>query len=342
MTKSENSRHLKFLIVGLGSMGKRRIRNLQRLGYTDIIGVDNRPDRQKESQKLYSIKTYSDIKKSLLEKPTAMIISTPPDQHLKYAILAIKYNIPFFTELNLIANHVQKIADKANKKKIIACPSFTMRNHPVIKEIKKLVDSNVIGKIHLVLHHTGHYLPNWHPWEKPEEFFVSKKETGGAKELLAADLVWLSYVFPPPKSISGHVNKISKLKINADDVYSTTMKLENNIICNILIDVISIPSIKITKIIGERGTIICDIVNGNLKISYGKKWREIRVNVGDVAKGYKGITPPETLYEDEMRSFIDLLCNKKQYPYTYVDELRSLHIIEKIEKSSLTNKILHL
>ena len=40
---------MKFLIVGLGSMGKRRVRNLQRLGMTDITGFDPRADRRDEA-----------------------------------------------------------------------------------------------------------------------------------------------------------------------------------------------------------------------------------------------------------------------------------------------------
>ena len=40
---------LKILVVGLGSMGKRRIRNLQHLNQNDVIGFDPRDDRCKES-----------------------------------------------------------------------------------------------------------------------------------------------------------------------------------------------------------------------------------------------------------------------------------------------------
>ena len=42
---------LKIIVVGLGSMGKRRIRNLLKLGYCDIIGFDPRNDRRKETRK---------------------------------------------------------------------------------------------------------------------------------------------------------------------------------------------------------------------------------------------------------------------------------------------------
>ena len=39
---------MQVLVVGLGSMGKRRIRNLIKLGFKNIIGFDPRLDRRVE------------------------------------------------------------------------------------------------------------------------------------------------------------------------------------------------------------------------------------------------------------------------------------------------------
>ncbi|SVD88881.1 uncharacterized protein METZ01_LOCUS441735, partial [marine metagenome] len=51
-----------FLIVGLGSMGKRRIRNLRINGEEKIIGFDIRIDRRKEAETKYNIQTIDDCK----------------------------------------------------------------------------------------------------------------------------------------------------------------------------------------------------------------------------------------------------------------------------------------
>ncbi len=48
---------MKFLIAGLGSMGKRRIRNLLALGERDIVGFDIRADRRQEALDRYGIRT---------------------------------------------------------------------------------------------------------------------------------------------------------------------------------------------------------------------------------------------------------------------------------------------
>ena len=47
---------MRFLVVGLGSMGKRRVRCLLALKDKNIAGFDLRKDRVKEAQKKYNIK----------------------------------------------------------------------------------------------------------------------------------------------------------------------------------------------------------------------------------------------------------------------------------------------
>ena len=73
---------MKFLVIGLGSMGKRRIRCLQALGYDDITGYDTREDRRAEAKEKYGVHVLQrcdDIDKAF----DAVIVSVPPDRHLE-------------------------------------------------------------------------------------------------------------------------------------------------------------------------------------------------------------------------------------------------------------------
>ena len=121
---------LRVLQVGLGSMGKRRIRNLQELGIKDIIGFDPKEERRKEAQRRYHIQTVADITEGLKKNPNCMIISTPPDLHYKYSKIAIKNNIHFFTEVNLSSSDISKIIQELKQKKVVGVPSSTMLFHP--------------------------------------------------------------------------------------------------------------------------------------------------------------------------------------------------------------------
>ena len=326
------------MVVGLGSMGKRRIRNLLALGYKDIIGFDPREDRRIETRKNYHIDVFSDLDNALSAKPEVMIVSTPPDLHRKYSEIAIKNKIAFFTEVNLFSKDIRKIITLMKNKSVVGVPSCTMRFHPVVKELKKLLDNESVGKILTIYHHFGHFLPDWHPWEDYRKFYVAKRETGGAREIVPFELVWLVYLFSDIKSVYGDIRKLSKLDVDIDDIYQSILEFKNHIVCTFVIDVFTKPSIRETKIIGEKGVIICDFNGGIIKIGKGEKWKIIKVKMGKVAKGYKGSTPPETLYEEEMKHFLDAVQNKKKYPHSLHDELKILDVLDAMEESSKKEK----
>ena len=79
-----------FLIIGLGSMGKRRVRNLQVLKAGEIIGLELKEENRKEAEEKYGIKTFDNVDKINLEEIDAVIISTPPDKHNEWIDFAIE------------------------------------------------------------------------------------------------------------------------------------------------------------------------------------------------------------------------------------------------------------
>ena len=315
-------------------MGKRRIRNLFTLRCHDIIGFDPRSDRRKESEKKYHIETFSSISDALKKIPDVMIISTPPDLHTKYAKIAIKNKIHFFTEVNLSSTEISQILKCLSGSKIIGVPSCTMLFHPIIIQLKKLIKKQTIGKVLFIDHHFGHYLPDWHPWEDYRTFYVSKKSTGGAREIVPFELVWIKHLFPKIKSVSANVKKISNLDVKIDDIYQIIFELRDKILCNLTVDVLTQPSMKETKIVGEKGTIICNYNTGEIKIGKDEKWKTQKIKIGKIAPGYKGNTGQESIYEDEMRTFIESVKKKKKYPHSFRDELEILKILNLIETSS--------
>ena len=68
---------MKVLQIGLGSMGKRRVRNMAALGETDVIGFDLREDRRAEAAEKYGITTVGELTPELLADREVWVISTP-------------------------------------------------------------------------------------------------------------------------------------------------------------------------------------------------------------------------------------------------------------------------
>src|SRR3972149_695441 len=147
---------MKFLVVGLGSMGKRRIRNLKYLNQNDIIGFDPKEER---------------------------------------CVEASENNIHFFTEASVVQNEMQDVILRLKNTNLVALPSCTMRYHPIVKQVNAILKSQKIGKPLAVLYHSGQYLPDWHPWEDYRKFYVSKRETGACREMVPFEIGWLQPIF---------------------------------------------------------------------------------------------------------------------------------------------------
>src|SRR5512135_89301 len=118
---------MRALIVGLGSMGKRRIRNLKALGVTDVLGCDLRPDRREEASRLYGIPAFEQFSEALAAHPDAVVISPSPDLHVEFAERAIEAGLPFFTEASVVSEGMPELIDHMRRKKVLGVPSCTMR-----------------------------------------------------------------------------------------------------------------------------------------------------------------------------------------------------------------------
>lgn len=345
---------MKFLIIGLGSMGKRRIRNLQVLNQNDIIGYDIKPQRREEVKKIYNIKVTESIEDSWNENPDAVIISTSPKQHFEYAIKSAEKKIPFFTEINTLSlKQMNELIEIINKNKTIGIPSCNLRFHPLVKKLKKLVDEKKIGKsLHFNLH-SGAYLPDWHPWEKIDDFYVSKNETGGGRDELAWELTWIFWIMGSPKNIFANTVKLGDFEADILDTYDILIEFENSSIGHVLVDVISSPFIRTCEIIGTDGTIRWDWDESQIRYNSRneKKWISHKeselLKDHKIEKQQKGLAISENLglqesYIEEIKNFIEIVQNNKEINYSFEDEKKQLIVMYAAEKSFETGKKISL
>ena len=325
---------MKFLVVGLGSMGKRRIRNLIQLEQNEIIGFDVREDRRQEANEKYKIKTFSDITEALKEKPDAMVISTPPDLHMKYAKIAISHNVHFFTEASVVQDEMMEVINELKKLDIIGLPSCTWRYHPIVIQVQKVLNANKIGKPLAFLYHSGQYLPDWHPWEDYRKFYVSKRETGACREIVPFELIWITAVFGKIKSVISNKSKVSNLEADIDDIYNVLLEFTSGLQGSLTVDVIARVPYRQLKILGEDGVIFADWMERSVKyFTKESGWINEKIDDGVREKDY---LYGEGVYVTEMKSFIDSINRKIPQPYTFEEDFKSLKTLEAIEKSSDT------
>lgn len=332
---------MKFLVIGLGSMGKRRVRNLIALGYKDMVaGFDPRSDRREESNK-YGIKVYDDFEKAMIEhKPDAFLISTPPNFHMQYAFKALDKEISCFIEASVVdAEKILELARLMQDKKFIMAPSCTMRYYPAPMKIKELITNKTIGVVLSFNYQTGQYLPDWHPWEKIEDFYVSNPDTGGCREIVPFELTWLNDIFGDSKPLACVRKKLTNIPANIDDIYHCIFEYPNNVIGNVTVEVVSRPrATREIRILGSEGEIRYSADENKLCYINASMldWNIVSFETGTVESGYIN---PEEPYINEVKSFIDAIASMKNdgistYPNTLEADYKILQTLYRLEDIS--------
>ena len=332
---------LRFLIVGLGSMGKRRIRNLLALGERNIVGFDIRPDRNKEAKEQYGVKVINTFKDISPEDFDVMIISTAPLAHGDYIRFALNHKKHFFVEHPVSDDGYEDIF-KNKDMDIIKAPSCTFRFYAPIVAIKKILADGAIGKILAFQYHMGQYLPDWHPWEDYREVYFSKKETGACREMLPFELIWLNWLMDSSvQSITGLTAKVSDLDMAADDIFLADVKYKNGIFGSLMVDVISRKPFRTLRILGSDGVLDWERFDHSIKIH---KSQTGQTEIIAAPKGHPetGYVNEEEMYNDEIKAFLAAIKEKIPYPHTFADNLQLLKTMFALEKSSHSGKCISL
>lgn len=331
----------KILVIGLGSMGKRRIRNLQALGYTHIYGFDLRSDRRSEAHEKYGIEVFDNFEVALKEGIAAFIISVPPDLHHIYMKKAVKLGIPAFIEASVVDTEMDLLIDTAKEKNVLLAPSCTLHFHPAIKKIAQIVADKELGSISNVLYHSGQYLPDWHSYEPVSEYYVSQKETGGGREIVPFELTWITMLFGFPKRVVGLYKKTINISgaENIDDTYNLLMDYDN-MIFNLSVDVVSRYATRRLVINGSLKQLYWNWDDNLIKIydPLGNMWEEITYETISAESGYnKNIT--EQMYIDEMEMFTKAAFKSENYPNSLAHDHNVLKLLYAVENSDDNNII---
>lgn len=333
---------MKFLVTGLGSMGKRRVRCLNALGYQTVAGFDLRQDRREESQEKYSIKTYADFETALTDfQPSALIISVPPDVHHLYMKAAVEKRLPFFVEASVVDTDMESIASASAGKGIVAAPSATLLFHPAIQKIQSIVESGRLGKISNILYHSGQYLPDWHTYEHVREYYVSNPLTGGAREIAPFELTWITKVFGFPVRVAGNFRRTIAIEgaERIDDTYNFLLDY-NEFLMSITIDVVSRYATRRLLINGDKGQLIWDWNENCVKVydADGSGWESISYEMAGAESGYNQ-NIGENMYIEELRNFIDAIEKKRPFVNSLDEDHKVLKLLYDIERSDRTSSI---
>ena len=260
---------MKILIAGLGSIGRRHLRNLVALGEKDIVLYRTQKASLPDDE-LAGYPVETDLAAALKEhKPEAVIVSNPTALHMEVAIpaaetgCAILLEKPISNDLSRV-DELRRVAGKSGSK-ILA--GFQFRYHPTLNKARELLQSGTIGRVLTVHVHWGEYLPNWHPWEDYRLGYAARADLGGGVILtLTHPLDYLRYLIGEVESLWSFNGQVSPLEVNVEDVAEIGLKFAGGAIGGIHLNYVQRPPVHRLEIVGTDGTLRWDNADGVLHI----------------------------------------------------------------------------
>lgn len=332
---------MNIVVIGLGSMGKRRIRLLKQYIENEVkyvaewklVGVDSNEERCAESRELYGIDTYNSLKTAVeSESIDCAVISTSPHTHAGIIKECLQNKLHVFTEINLLSDGYEENIALAKGAEKVLFLSSTFMYRKEMEYIKKAVQEKEFAGLYR--YHIGQYLPEWHPWESYKNFFVGRKDTNGCREIFAIELPWIVDTFGDIQAVHSVHRKVSDLEIDYDDSYQVLIEHTSGVMGNLSVDIVTPKAGRDLEIwsegfhIGWKGTPdtltrFCNDTKETEKVSLYEQVEH--------KEGYNQFVV-ENAYYDELVNFIHSVEQKEQPRYSFEKDGKILAWIDEIEK----------
>lgn len=325
------------LIAGFGSIGRRHLRNLRALGHKQFVlyrtGKSTLPDDE-----TLDIPTEYDLTKAFVHKPVATIVANPTALHMPVALAAAKSGSHLFLEkpISHTLEGVEDLRRLVQSRSLIVLVGFQFRFHPLLRQIKRLLEENVIGPIISVQAYWGEYLPDWHPWEDYRQSYSVRAELGGGVLLtLCHPFDYLRWLIGEVSSVSALEGRSGGLKIDVEDNADVLLRFKSGAIGNVHLDYLEHPAEHSIRIIGQGGIIHWDNSEGCVRwhSQSNGKWGKL-----SVPKAFNR----NKMFLNEMRHFLRCIAGNEQSLCTLDDGIAALRIALAAKESAKKGRLVKL
>jgi predicted dehydrogenase len=321
---------MRFLICGLGSIGRRHLRNLRELGQDDIVllrtGKSTLP-----ADELNGFPEERELTQALERwRPDAVLVTNPTALHMQVAIPAAEAGCHLFLEkpIGEDIGAARKLLRIVMDRKLRVLVGFQFRYSPGLQMGHQWLQEGAIGRPTSARAHWGEYLPGWHPWEDYRRSYSARSDLGGGVVLtLCHPFDYLRWLMGEVVAVVGQTGQTSDLDLDVEDTAEAILTFENGALGHVHLDYNQQPPSHWLEITGTEGTMAWDQETGEAKV-----WRLSE-------KTWEVFQPPggfnrDALFLQEMEHFLAVVKGEAAPRCTLEDGFRALEIALAVRTSS--------
>ncbi|MCF8052744.1 MAG: Gfo/Idh/MocA family oxidoreductase [Desulfobacterales bacterium] len=252
----------RYLIVCLGSIGRRHLSNLRRLKPQSCIGVWRMKNSAGGNPPEGADYQFATLDQALEFAPVAAVVAGPASTHLSVARLLAEAGVHLFVEKPL-ADHLDGVADLitlCRVRGVTLMTGYNLRFLPSLKAAKACLDGGGIGRVLAVRAEVGQYLPDWRPGGDYRRSVSAQATLGGGALLeLSHEMDYLCWFFGMPKRVIARGGRFSDLEIDVEDLVELVMEYNAPpLLVSVHLDMLQRAAHRTCRFIGSDGTLVWD------------------------------------------------------------------------------------
>jgi len=293
---------MKILMIGLGSIGQRHVRNIRRIYGDDIEIIAYRVRRLQQTfsdamqirdgvnlEEEHHITSYSDLDEALAQKPDIAFITNITSKHMECALKCAEAGCDIFLE-KPVSNTLEgadKLLEITNAKGSIVFMGYQNRYHVCVKKLREYLAKGLIGRIISVEGAFCERLVTMHTYEDYSITYMARSDMGGGciLNLQIHDIDILQWIFGKPVGdIQITKGTHSELKIDVEDHAVITYEADfkgveasdgetgtpaGKVTVTSRSDFLCYPPVHTYRIVGEKGRIELDFNKATIDLIDG-------------------------------------------------------------------------
>jgi len=344
---------MRILMVGLGGIGQRHLRNLRALlgpgaglaayrvrGRTQTLTDQLEVEPGADLAARYGLEVFHDLDEALATGPSAAFICNPTSLHIPLALRAARAGCHLFLEKPL-SHDLEGLAELSAlvaEKRLVTLVGYQLRHHPCLLRLRRWIEERAVGRVLAVRAEVGEYLPGWHRYEDYREMYAARADQGGGVILSQIhELDYLGWIFGWPRSVYAVGGGHSSLGIDVEDTACLLMETVVDgvaIPVQVSMDYVQRPPSRTCKVVGDEGQILVDLRACTAVRFDGRGEVAERLECPDF--------PRNQMFLDEARHFLACIEGAETSAVPLAVGVRSLEVALAAKASLAGNRIVAL
>lgn len=315
---------MRFLIAGLGSIGRRHLRNLRALGQEDILLYRTHRSTLPDEE-LAGLPVETDLQAALARRPDAVIVSNPTALHLEVAIPAARAGCHLLLEKPVSGNldRVDELQEALEAGGGQALVGFQFRFHPGLRRAAQLLVQGAIGRPLSARAVYAEYLPGMHPWEDYRMSYSARADLGGGVMLtLCHPLDYLRWLLGEVVDVWAFTGQPNDFDLPVEDTAEIGLRFAGGAIGSVHLDYNRRPPAHHLEITGTGGVLRWDNADGNVSC-YRAEGRAPAWERYPTGENFER----NDMFLDEMRHFLQVVRGEAAPLCSLEDGIRALRLV---------------